>query len=73
MGEKHLHTKEKVKKDWPVVVYFATFGIGILSYMIGRIALDGYPHPIHWTSGLIGAIVGCLVGWFWYRWRGDII
>lgn len=67
------HSNVKIVKDWPVVVFFAAFGLGILSYVIARIALDGYPHPIHWASGLVGAVVGFFVGWLWYRWRGDII
>ncbi len=65
--------KTKAKKEWPLVVYFGIFGLGFLSYVIARIALDGYPHPIHWASGLIGAVAGFFVGWLWYRWRGDII
>jgi len=65
--------KAIAKKNWPVVVYFAAAGAGILSYMVARIALDGYPHHIHWTSGLVGALIGFLGGWLWYRWRGDII
>ncbi len=67
------HSNVKTTKDWPVVVFFATFGLGILGYMIGRIALDGYSHPIHWASGLVGAVVGFIVGWLWYHWKGDII
>lgn len=57
----------------PVVVYFGTFGIGLLSYFIGRIALDAYPHPVHWASGVVGAVAGYFIGWAWYRMRGDII
>lgn len=71
MTDKHL--KAKAKKDWPVVVYVGMIGIGFLGYVIGRIALDGYPHPIHWASGLIGAVAGFFMGWLWYRWRGDVI
>ncbi len=64
---------QKVRQYTPVVVYFGTFGIGILSYVIGRIALGAYPHPIHWASGVVGAVVGYFVGWAWYHRRGDII
>jgi hypothetical protein len=67
------YSKVKAKNEWPVVVYFATFGLGVMSYVIARIALDGYPHPIHWASGLIGAVAGFFLGWVWYRRRGDII
>jgi hypothetical protein len=48
-------------------------GLGFLSYIIARIALDGYPHPIHWLIALAGGIAGIGVGWLWYRWRGDLI
>ena len=63
----------KVRQYTPVVVYFGVFGIGFLSYFIARIALDAYPHPIHWASGVVGAVIGYFVGWLWYRWRGDVI
>jgi len=64
--------KTSVKKEWPVVVYLGMFGMGFMSYIITRIVLDGYPHPIHWASGLVGAVIGFFVGWIWYRWRGDV-
>ena len=63
----------KVRQYTPVVVYFGVFGIGFLSYFIARIALGAYPHPIHWASGVVGAVIGYFVGWLWYRWRGDVI
>ncbi len=64
---------EKSAQGWPVVVYFALFGGAFLGYLIARIALDGSPHPLHWLSGVVGAILGYLGGWIWYRARGDII
>ena len=64
---------KKIQKDWPLVVYMWILGLGFMSYLVARIALDGYPHPIHWVSGVVGAVIGCLVGWLWYRWRGDVI
>jgi hypothetical protein len=67
------HRKVKAKKEWPLVVYFWIAGLGLLSYAVTRVALDGYPHPIHWAAGLIGAVAGIFAGWLWYRWRGDII
>ena len=84
-GELHIATKKsegnrsrkpasaKVKKEWPVAIYFGIFGLGIMGYAIARVVLDGYPHPIHWAFGLAGAIIGYFGGWLWYRWRGDII
>jgi hypothetical protein len=43
-----------------------------VSYVVFRIVLDGYPHPYHWLSALIGALAGIPIGWLWYRWRGDV-
>ncbi len=60
-------------QGWPVVVHFALFGGAFLGYLIGRIGLNGYPHPLHWLSGGLGAVIGFLGGWIWYRARGDII
>ena len=60
------------KKEWPVVVYLWIIGLGLFSYLIGRFALDTFPHPYHWLSGLVGGLVGIPIGWLWYRWRGDV-
>lgn len=75
MGKNNLKTVsgQKIRQYIPVVVYFGAFGLGFLSYVVARIALDAYPHPIHWGSGVVGAVVGYFAGWAWYRWRGDII
>jgi len=63
----------KTTRETPVVVYFATFVGGLLGYVIARIALDGYPHPLHWALGILSAILGYLAGWLWYRYQGDMI
>jgi hypothetical protein len=65
-------TETKKRKEWPVVVYFWSFGLAILSYAVARAVLDGQPHPYHWAAGLIGAVVGIPLGWLWFRWRGDV-
>lgn len=65
-------TEIKKSKEWPAVVYFWSFGLGILSYAVARIVLDGQPHPYHWLSALIGGAVGIPIGWLWYRSRGDL-
>lgn len=65
--------EENKKKEWPVVVYLWAFGLAIISYAVARVGLDAFPHPYHWASGLIGGALGILVGWIWYRWRGDVI
>lgn len=64
--------EKKQKKEWPAVVYFWIIGLALASYVVARMALDGYPHPYHWLSGLAGGIAGIPIGWLWYRWRGDV-
>ena len=60
------------RKEWPAVVYFWALGLAVAGYVFARIVLDGYPHPYHWLSGLIGGALGIGVGWLWYRQRGDV-
>ena len=60
-------------QEWPLVIYVWVIGLGFTGYLIARIALDGQPHSVHWSSGLIAAGLGYFMGWLWYRWRGDII
>ncbi len=64
---------EKAPQDMPVVVYMWVIGLGFMSYAVARIALDAFPHPVHWLSGIVGAVMGYFIGWLWYRWRGDVI
>ncbi len=71
---KPTKSKKKAQKEMtPVVVYFSAAGMGLLAYIIARIALDGRPHPLHWASMLGGAVIGYFTGWLLYRWRGDMI
>jgi hypothetical protein len=68
--------KENMKKDHkeiPFVVWLWAIGLGFLSYLVARIALYTAPHPLHWASGVAGASFGYLIGWLWYRWKGDVI
>jgi len=70
---KTISTSEmKKSKEWPAVVYFWIIGLALISYLIARLVLDGYPHPYHWSIGIAGGIVGIPLGWLWYRWRGDL-
>ena len=62
----------RTRASWPLVIYVWVIGLGLTSYLVARIALDGQPHPLHWASGLAGAIIGYPIGWLWYRWRGDV-
>lgn len=59
-------------REWPAVIYFWIIGLTIGSYVIARLVLDGYPHPYHWLSALVGGAAGLPIGWIWYRWRGDV-
>lgn len=65
--------EKKIRKETPLVVWFWMLGMGFLSYLVARIALDAFPHPVHWASGAGGAVIGFLVGWLWYKWKGDVI
>jgi hypothetical protein len=67
------HARQAVKQGWPLVVFVWMVSLGFLGYMVFRIALDAYPHPVHWLGGLGGAFIGFGIGWLWYRWRGDIV
>ena len=60
------------EKEWPVVVYIWIIGLGIVSYVVARAALDMQPYPYHWLSAILGGIAGIPIGWLWYRWRGDV-
>jgi hypothetical protein len=65
--------RKKVRKETPFVVWLWVMGLGFMSYLVARIALDGYPHPIHWAFGAAGAGFGFLVGWLWFRWKWDVV
>ena len=65
--------RTKGKDGWPLVVYVWMAGLGFLGYVVIRMGLDAYPHPIHWLGGLGGVLLGCGIGWLWYHRRGDIV
>lgn len=67
-------SKSKTTKntEWPIVIYLWALGLGVASYVVARVALDGYPHTYHWLSALAGGIAGIPLGWLWYWWRGDV-
>jgi hypothetical protein len=67
------NTHKNAKAGWPLVVYIWMAGFGFLGYMVFRVALDVYPHPVHWLGGLGSGFIGYGIGWLWYRWRGDIV
>ncbi len=65
--------RKKVRKETPMVVWLWAMGLGFVSYLVARITFYTFPHPIHWALGALGAGIGFLVGWLWYRWKGDVI
>lgn len=70
---KQSEKQKKGQKEWPVVIYMWALGLGFVSYVVAEAVFSTTkPHPIHWLSGLVGAIVGIGIGWLWYRWRGDV-
>jgi hypothetical protein len=77
MGKRRAYAEENRKAkggEWPFVVYLWTMGLGLAGYLIvGRFLLASRPHPYHWAAGLVGVLAGIVVGWLWYRWRGDVV
>lgn len=74
MTKNHTRMEKKMAgKETPLVVWMWMLGMGFLSYLIARIALYASPHPYHWASAVAGAGIGYLVGWLWFRWKGDVI
>jgi len=57
----------------PFVVFVGVFGLGLLGYVFSQVVTAAEAHPSHWLVALVGAILGGILGWLWYRWRGDII
>ena len=57
----------------PFVVFVGLIGLGLIGYVISQMFLPVEAHSLHWLVALIGAVVGGLLGWLWYRWRGDSI
>jgi hypothetical protein len=57
----------------PFVVFVGLFGLGLLGYVFSQLVLPVEAHTAHWLTALIGAILGSVLGWLWYHWRGDII
>ena len=57
----------------PFVVFVGLFGLGLVGYVLSQMFLPVEAHSAHWLVALIGAALGGILGWLWYRWRGDII
>ncbi len=63
----------KTRSGWPLIVYAGIFLLGLTGYLLGQVVFAQDLHPMHWLSGLVGAVVGWAAGWLWYQWRGDIV
>jgi hypothetical protein len=73
-SSKFASTKSKsISNGIPFIVVVGIFGLSLVSYVISQMVTPAEAHPSHLTVALIGAIVGGLIGWLWYHWRGDII
>ena len=59
-------------QGWPLIVYVWMVGLAFTGYIGGQFVFDTNNHPAHWLLGLAGLGLGCLFGWLWYKWRGDI-
>lgn len=60
-------------QGWPLVVYVWMVGLALAGYIGGQFIFDAQNHPAHYLLGLAGLVVGCLLGWLWFKWRGDIL
>jgi hypothetical protein len=57
----------------PFVVLVGLIGLGLLGYVIGQLFLPVEAYAAHWLVAVLSAILGGVLSWLWYRWRGDII
>jgi hypothetical protein len=57
----------------PFVVLVGLFGLGLVGYVFSQMFLPVEAHSLHWLIALLGAVIGGVLGWLWYRWRGDLI
>ena len=64
---------KRASGGFPLVVFVGVFGPGLLSYVFSQVVTAAEAHPSHWLAALGGAVFGGILGWVWYRWRGDII
>ena len=71
---KLVNTKSKISGGGvPFIVVVGFFGLGLAGYVLSQAFLAVEAHSSHWLVAVLCAIVGGVLGWLWYRWRGDII
>jgi len=59
-----------LRPAWPILNASLSIGGAAPKF---RLELLHLPHSYHWMTGVIGGVLGFIVGWIWYRWRGDVI
>ena len=64
---------KRISQGIPFVVFVGVFGFGLLGYVFSQVVTAAGAHPTHWLAALGAAILGGVLGWVWYHWRGDII
>ncbi len=57
----------------PWVVLVGLIGLGLIGYVLSQMFLPVEAHATHWLVAALSAILGGVLGWLWYHWRGDII
>ncbi len=64
---------ENISGSIPFVVFVGFLGLGLVGYVLSQALLPLEAHLSHWMIAGLSALVGGVLGWLWYRWRGDII
>ena len=80
MAKSKAKSKGRSRKRTPtsqdgiaLVTLMSTLGGFLLGYLGGEIGFAVRPHPVHWASGLLVAILGYAIGEVVYRRYGDVI
>lgn len=64
------HEKAKTAPGIPLIVFIWTIGLGMMGYVVSSVVFN--THPLHWASGAVGLVLGAVIGYIWYRKRGDV-
>lgn len=60
----------KAAQGVPLIVVYWALGLGLTGYVMSRFVFT--PHPLHWASGAGGLLLGILIGYIWFYFRGDV-
>jgi len=66
-------TKKPSGDGMSLIVFVSIAGSALLGYFISEIAFYVRPHPVHWATALVMALIGFLIGKIIYRYYGDIV